>query len=50
LQPLLFQQSAKDPAIYTFVGAIMLLVAVIASASPAVRAAKADPNAALRAE
>lgn len=50
LQPLLFQQSAKDPAVYAFVGAVMLLVAVIASASPAVRAAMADPNAALRAE
>lgn len=50
LQPLLFQQSAKDPVVFAFVGAIMLLVAIIASVSPAVRAATADPNAALRAE
>ena len=50
MQPLLFQQSAKDPVVYAFVGAIMLVVALVASASPAARAAKADPNAALRAE
>ena len=50
MQPLLFQQSAKDPAVYALVGAIMLVVALAASASPAARAAKADPNAALRAE
>jgi ABC-type lipoprotein release transport system permease subunit len=36
--------------LYGAVAALMLLVAVGASASPAVRAAKADPNAALRAE
>jgi putative ABC transport system permease protein len=50
MQPLLFQQSAKDPVVYALVGAIMLVVALAASASPAARAAKADPNAALRAE
>lgn len=50
MQPLLFQQSAKDPVVYVFVGVIMLVVALVASASPAARAAKADPNAALRAE
>jgi ABC-type antimicrobial peptide transport system permease subunit len=50
MQPLLFQQSAKDPVVYLFVGVIMLVVALLASASPAARAAKADPNAALRAE
>ncbi|MDQ3951063.1 MAG: FtsX-like permease family protein [Gemmatimonadota bacterium] len=50
LQPLLFEQSATDPVIYGLVGAVLLLVALAASAVPAVRAAKADPNAALRAE
>jgi predicted permease len=49
-QPLLFRQSAKDPIVYTIVGAALLLVAVIASASPALRAAKADPNLALRSD
>ena len=50
VQPLLFQQSARDPIVFAVVGAIMLVVALAASASPAARAAKADPNAALRAE
>lgn len=50
LQPLLFQQSATDPLIYGGVGALLIAVAVSASALPAFRAAKADPNSALRAE
>jgi putative ABC transport system permease protein len=50
LQPLLFEQSATDPVIYGLVAAVLLLVALVASAVPAARAAKADPNAALRAE
>jgi putative ABC transport system permease protein len=50
IQPLLFQQSARDPLVYALVSAMMLIVAVAASASPAARAAKADPNAALRSE
>jgi len=50
MQPLLFQQSAKDPVVYVFVGVIMLVVALVATASPAARAAKADAIAALRAE
>jgi putative ABC transport system permease protein len=50
VQPLLFQQSARDPMVYGRVGAMMLLVAIAACASPARRAAGADPNAALRSE
>ncbi|GJG85966.1 hypothetical protein tb265_11470 [Gemmatimonadetes bacterium T265] len=50
LAPLLFQQSATDPRVYGGVAAAMLLVALGASAAPAARAARADPNAALRAE
>jgi ABC-type antimicrobial peptide transport system permease subunit len=50
LQPLLFEQSATDPVVYAAVGAVLLLVALAASALPAARAARADPNAALRAE
>jgi ABC-type lipoprotein release transport system permease subunit len=45
---LLFQQSARDPRIYVAVGVLMLLVAIVACASPARRAAEVDPNAALR--
>ena len=49
-QPLLFQQSAKDPVVYAIVGVTLLLVALAASTSPALRAAQADPNTALRAD
>ena len=50
LEPLLFQQSATDPITYGGVSAILLAVAVAASAIPAIRASRADPSAALRAE
>ena len=50
LQPLLFKQSARDPLVYVGVSAVLLLVAVIASAAPARRAARVDPNTALRTE
>jgi predicted permease len=50
IQPLLFRQSATDPFTYAAVSAIMVAVAAGASAIPALVAAQADPNAALRAE
>ncbi|MGV3707294.1 MAG: FtsX-like permease family protein, partial [Gemmatimonas sp.] len=50
LQPLLFAQNAKDPAIYIGVALLMGAVALIAGAIPAFRASGADPNSALRAE
>jgi putative ABC transport system permease protein len=50
LQPLLYRQSARDPVTYAAIGAIMLLVALAASAIPAGRAARVDPNRALRSE
>ena len=50
VQPLLFRQSATDPWVYAGVAAVMLAVALAASALPASRAAGADPNQALRAE
>jgi putative ABC transport system permease protein len=50
LQPLLFQQSARDPLIYGIVAAMLLAVAAAAAASPALRASRADPNSALRSE
>jgi predicted permease len=50
IQPLLFHQSATDPWIFAGVGAMMIVVSLAASAAPAWRAARADPNAALRTE
>ena len=48
IQPLLFRQSARDPVTYGAVGALLLTVALVASAAPALRATRADPNSALR--
>jgi hypothetical protein len=50
IQPLLFHESATDPFIYTGVGAMIVVVALIASAIPAMRATRADPNTALRSD
>jgi predicted permease len=50
IEPLLFRQAAVDPAAYAAVGALMLVVAVVASAVPAWKASSADPAGALRAE
>ncbi len=46
----LFGQSARDPVTYGLVGAVLILVALLASAAPALRATRADPNAALRSD
>jgi ABC-type antimicrobial peptide transport system permease subunit len=50
IQPLLFQQSARDPVVYGIVGGVLLVVALVACLAPARRAARADPNLALRSE
>ena len=50
LKPLLFQESARDPMVYAVVAAVLLAVAALASYVPARRAARVDPNVALRAE
>jgi predicted permease len=50
LQPMLFRQSATDPSIYAGVGVLLVVAAITACAAPAWRAARADPNVALRAD
>ena len=48
--PLLYEVSAKDPATYAGVIGVLLAVAVAASLAPAIRAARVDPNVALRSD
>lgn len=50
VQPLLFHESAKDPVVFAMVGVAICVVAIVASAVPAIRATRADPNAALRSD
>jgi ABC-type antimicrobial peptide transport system permease subunit len=50
LQPLLIRQSASDPVVFVEVSGTMIVVALIAGAVPAIRAARADPITALRSE
>jgi putative ABC transport system permease protein len=50
VQPLLFNVSSKDPAVFGVVAAMLVAVAVAASWIPAMRASRVDPNVALRAE
>ena len=48
--PLLFQVSPRDPGTYLTVIATLFVVAIAASVWPALRAARVDPNEALRAD
>jgi len=50
LEPLLFNTRATNPAIYGLIAVSLAVVSVAASALPAWRAARVDPNVALRAE
>src|SRR6185436_11923456 len=43
IQPLLFQQNARDPVVFAVVAAMLMVVALIASSVPAMRAARVDP-------
>jgi hypothetical protein len=48
--PLLFQTSPRDPVVFGGVAAVLVGIALVASAIPAVRAARVDPVTALRAD
>ena len=50
LTPLLFDESAHDPVVVLVVAAVLVGVTCLASAMPALRAARVDPNIALRAD
>lgn len=48
IEPLLFNDSARDPLVFGIVSATLLTVAVLAGAVPASRARRVDPIVALR--
>ena len=50
LSPLLFDVSPRDPAVVLLVAGVLVGVTCLASAIPALRAARVDPNVALRAD
>ena len=50
VEPLLFGETARDPLVFAGVATVLILVAAAATAIPALRAARVDPNVALRTE
>jgi predicted permease len=50
VEPLLFQTSPRDPAVYAVVAVVLVMMAVFATASPAIRARHVNPVAAMREE
>jgi predicted permease len=50
VSPLLYKVSPKDPMTYGGVIGVLIVVAVVASLVPALRASRVDPNVALRAD
>jgi ABC-type antimicrobial peptide transport system permease subunit len=50
VQPLLYDESARDPFVFIAVAVVLVIAATAASAIPAVRAVRVDPSIALRTE
>ncbi|MBC7895296.1 MAG: ABC transporter permease, partial [Cytophagaceae bacterium] len=50
VEPLLYQQSARDPMVFGVVGLVLVGVALLASSIPAASATRADPQRVLRSE
>jgi putative ABC transport system permease protein len=50
VEPLLFEQTAKDPAVFGAVALVLVIVAVAATLRPAIRATRVDPTITLRAD
>ncbi|MEO8139758.1 MAG: ABC transporter permease [Gemmatimonadota bacterium] len=50
IAPLLFAQSPRDPVVFVVVTAVLLAVALLASAIPALRASRVNPKVALQSE
>jgi putative ABC transport system permease protein len=50
VEPLLFDQSARDPAIYLFAAVALLVVAIAAAAHPALRATRVNPSQVLQSD
>jgi predicted permease len=50
VQPLLYDESARDPLVFIVVAAALVIAATAASAIPALRAVRVDPSIALRSE
>jgi putative ABC transport system permease protein len=48
MENVLFRQSPRDPLVFALVSVVLLVVALVASSGPAFRAARVDPNIALR--
>jgi putative ABC transport system permease protein len=50
MEDLMFRQSPRDPLVFGLVTIVLLAVALLASAGPAIRASRVDPNVALRSD